>query len=208
MTEKYYAGHSFEWMQRFLQAIPKSRVKCIAVCLAEAIHHKFIYTKQPVFNLSHSTLEKFGITRQSSRPYLQFFQEAELINVTFRNKASPIIQLLLLPTNYYNINNKTLKHYNVGDTCNNCNMTMLEFEHDSCYNYNMGQPGVPKQGNPASKGTQQARQPRKQGNLGSKGTRQVRGPSKQWNPHRKVTQQARQRTKQGNPVSWSSEGGN
>lgn len=99
MKKKYYAGHSFNWMNYFINAIPANQgfVKCIAVCVAEAIHHQCIYTKQPIFSLSHSVLDCFGIDRRSVKQYLLFFQKAKLIKVSFKQGASPKIKLLLLP---------------------------------------------------------------------------------------------------------------
>ena len=100
MLVGYYARHDFPWMEQFQRAIPKRRlIKCVALGLAEAIRHQFFICKNPNFFLSHATLNHFSVGRQYIRPYLLYFQEANLIKVSFKKRRSPKITLLLLP--YY-----------------------------------------------------------------------------------------------------------
>lgn len=118
MNETFYAGHDFKWMNKFLNAIPKKHRfrQSIAFALAACIHHQFVYTRQSIFNLSHKTLESFGIERRCLKPYLFLFQKAGLLDYTIKKGTSPIIQLIVLPTNYYIINNKTIKQYIIKGT--------------------------------------------------------------------------------------------
>ncbi|EMR74256.1 hypothetical protein MBGDN05_00686 [Thermoplasmatales archaeon SCGC AB-539-N05] len=118
MVEQFYAGHSFDWMNKFLNAIPKKhRLKqSIAFSLAACIHHQFIYTKQSTFKLTHKTLDSFGVNRRSIRPYLTLFQKAGLIDYNVKRGRSPIVELLVLPTDHYIINKKTIKEYIIKGT--------------------------------------------------------------------------------------------
>ncbi len=113
MSSLYYAGHDFIWMEKFLKSIPKNRKlpRCSAICLAEAIHHQFIYTKKQTFSLSHKTLRYFGLNRKCIKTYLLLFQEAGLIKAVFKRGSSPRVKLLLLPSNHYKINKHNIKEY-------------------------------------------------------------------------------------------------
>ncbi len=118
MPQAYYAGHSFGWMNKFLNAIPKKQrlKRSIAFGIASCIHHQFIYTKQSLFKLSHKTLNSFGVNRRYLEPYLSLFQEAGLIKYYTEKGKSPIIHLLLRPTNSYIITNDKLNKYIIKGT--------------------------------------------------------------------------------------------
>lgn len=107
MPPRYYAGHDFLWMQQFQQAIPKRRlIKCVALCLAAAIRHQYILCRNPNFSLSHATLDHFSVGRKHIRPYLLYFQEANLITVSFKKGSSPKVTLIALPTYFTKTDNK------------------------------------------------------------------------------------------------------
>ncbi len=110
MVTKYYAGHSFQWMESFMKAIPKGQrlVGGIAFSLACCIHHQYIYKKHKTFKLSHKILESFKVDSRHIRPYLCAFQQAGLIKYNIKNGKKPIITLLLIPSN--TINNIINKH--------------------------------------------------------------------------------------------------
>jgi hypothetical protein len=179
MPEMFYAGHSFDWMKRFLNAIPKGSrlVKSTAVCIAEVIHHQFIYKKQPILILNHAILERFGVGRQHIKPYLLHFQEVGLINVSFKRGVSPKIELLAVPPKYLIINNEAIK--NLTSTVQVSQRGLVPVATNTS---NLSQQGpvtkrVLKQGDQESKGTEEAKELRrrgkegaKKGNRGSKGT--------------------------------------
>jgi len=103
MNKEYYAGHDFSWIKQFLMSIPKQYRKDIALGIAEAIHHQFRYKKSEIFNLTHATLDKFGVCRKRLPTYLHFFQGKGLISYEIKKGSAPRIQLLFLPqTNYRN----------------------------------------------------------------------------------------------------------
>lgn len=110
----YYAGHSFSWMQKFLQTIPKKKglSKTYGYAIASCIHHQCIYSKQQVFKLNHRLLKKFGISRKSISTYLFLFREAELIDYQIKQGSLPVINLLELPHSIYKINKGNIKIYN------------------------------------------------------------------------------------------------
>jgi len=109
MANTYYAGHDFQWMNEFMKIIQeKQNLKRVTThCIAEAIHHQYIYKKQTTFKLSHKTLLLFGVDRRLIKPYLQAFQQAGLLKYTIKNGKIPTIILLLIPTNTSNTTNKT-----------------------------------------------------------------------------------------------------
>lgn len=113
MKEKFYAGHSFKWMNQFLEATPKNLSKHISHSIACAMHHKFWYKKTLTFSLSHTILKCFGVNRKRLPIYLFYFKNAGLINVVIKKGKSPKITLLVAPgTNYStkatsNLNNHT-----------------------------------------------------------------------------------------------------
>lgn len=115
MNEAFYAGHEFKWMNNFLKAVPENKWfrKSIAMCIACCIHHQFVYKKQTTFKLSHKALASFGINRKCLRRYLSIFRQAGLIEFVIKDNKSPIVTLLLLPYNYYNINKKNIIKYTV-----------------------------------------------------------------------------------------------
>ena len=115
MAAGFYAGHGFEWMNKFLRAIPKKqRLKLgIAYAIASAIHHQFIYKKSDMLKLSHKTLQLFGLNRKCLKPYLTAFKEAGLIQYDITKGRSPVIQLLIFPNNLYIINSSNIDQYTV-----------------------------------------------------------------------------------------------
>ena len=117
MSEAFYAGHSFKWTNKFLNAIPKGQryKRSIAFGIATCIHHQYIYTKQTVFKLSNKKLILFGVQSRFLKPYLTLFQKADLIEYFIKQGNSPIIQLLLLPSSYYTISNKNINQYLIKD---------------------------------------------------------------------------------------------
>jgi len=101
MVNNFYAGHNFQWMDKFMKATQeKQNLKQItAHCIAEAIHHQYIYKKHKILKLSHKLLSLFEIDRRYLKPYLQAFQQAGLLKYNIKNGKAPVITLLLIPTN-------------------------------------------------------------------------------------------------------------
>ena len=100
----YYAGHEFQWIQHFLDAIPEKYVKAIGFSIAAAIHHQYTYKKSNKFSLPHSIQKIFGIHSRSLPRYLSIFQQYNLIKFSSSIGNSFEIELLLLP-------NSTSKKY-------------------------------------------------------------------------------------------------
>ena len=125
MATKYYAGHSFQWMESFMKATQKHPYLHLtkAVCIAAAIHYQYVYGKQETFKLSHKALANFGVSRQYIRLYLQLFQQAGLIKFEIKKGRSPTITLILIPhntiikTNKHKINIKGTHVENDTGTC-------------------------------------------------------------------------------------------
>ena len=107
-NDGYYAGHTFKWMKKFLDTVPKKQhvISGIAFALASCIHHQYFYTKQNTFKLDHNLLTFFGLDRRYIKPYLLRFQKANLIDVKIKQGTLPAIHLLLVPNNKVINNNK------------------------------------------------------------------------------------------------------
>lgn len=108
MARNFYAGHDFKWMGQFMKAIPKGQrlTGGVAFALACCIHHQYVYKKQKTFELPHKILKSFKINSRYIRPYLQLFQQANLIKYNIKKGKTPLITLLLIPSINNSINNK------------------------------------------------------------------------------------------------------
>ena len=111
MSGSYYSGHTIEWMEKFLEAIPRKQQykKAIAYALASCICHQYVYTKKDSFKLNHAVLAGFGLNRRSIKLYLEFFTEAGLIEYSIEKGKSPVVRLILTSNilslvNKYNLN--------------------------------------------------------------------------------------------------------
>lgn len=102
MVSKYYAGHSMDWIKKFREAIPeKSHLRrIVARSIAEAIQHQYSCTRKEDIILNSSSLKDFDICSKNMKPYLQYFQEAELLEVSFKKGKAPRIKLVCLPSRY------------------------------------------------------------------------------------------------------------
>lgn len=115
-NNNYYAGHEFQWMRQFLDAIPKWYSRSVAFSIASAIHHQCRYKKSLVFSLPHSLLNDFGIQYRSLPIYLKIFQENGLLKFSNSIGCSFKVELLLSPQ-FYNketTTNKQNKHEYTG----------------------------------------------------------------------------------------------
>jgi len=158
MPLKFYAGHSFEWMQHFFNAIPTNKKyhKSIAYCIACCLHHYYIYKKQPTFKLTHKKLELFAINRRSLRRYLELFKQTKLLQYTIEDNKTPIVTLLLLPTtNYKQTTNNTnipIRLYNnVQDTLHKCTGYLYKNVQDEKRTKEPSNPATQQPRNPATK---------------------------------------------------------
>ena len=175
MNNGYYAGHSFEWMQKFLNTIPRKKglSKTNGYAIASCLHHQCIYSKQQVFKLNHRLLKHFGINRKSLPIYLTFFKNAELINYRIKKGSLPIINLLELPYTNYKINKSNLKIYNIKGTGVQTRTGDVSKQ---------GQVGK----SVSRKLTKEGREPRKEENLGRKEGKEGREPRKEGKEPRTV----------------------
>lgn len=96
-NDGYYAGHEFQWIQIFLDVTPKGFSQSVAYCVANAIHHQYIYKKSNKFSLPHSIQKRFAVHQRALPRYLEIFQKYELLK--FKNSIgnSFEIELLVLP---------------------------------------------------------------------------------------------------------------
>ncbi|MCJ7570635.1 MAG: hypothetical protein MUO82_01995 [Candidatus Thermoplasmatota archaeon] len=85
--------------------------KSIAFALVACIQHQFVYTKKDIFKLNHTAISSFGLNRRNLQQYLKYFKEANLLEYTITSGKVTTIQLLLLPYNYYIVNNNNIKEY-------------------------------------------------------------------------------------------------
>jgi len=99
--------------EKFKTHVTKGRhaSKSIAFALAACIHHQFVYTKKDIFKINHTLINAFGLNRRNLQQYLKYFKEANLIEYTVTSGRVTTIQLLLLPYNYYIVNNNNIKEY-------------------------------------------------------------------------------------------------
>ena len=116
-NNKFYAGHSMEWMNKFMETIPKKKKYRlnIAYCLAEAINHLSILKKRnDNLVLNHDILKEFNLWYKHIPRYLLCFEKAGLIETSLKNGAAPKIKLLLVDplryVPYYKQSNSTKKH--------------------------------------------------------------------------------------------------
>jgi len=184
MNGPYYAGHGINWMQEFLDAVPKWYHKDIAFCLACAIHHLYIIKKSNKLKLNHKILSEFCIVRQRVAKYLQFFKDAGLIDYQIQRGSTPKVTLLKVPnTNKQLINNKQLTNKQKEPVTNRTGK-LLQTEQ------------VPVTNITGSK-IRKRKEPREQG---SKTPKQGNQPSKEARHPSKATNQARkQGTKERRP---------
>jgi len=114
--EPFYAGHSFEWIDKFVSAVPKTKGnrRDTAFCIAAAIQHQYTCTKQTTIKLDSKLLENFCINRRQLNKYLSYFQDNELLTFFIKKGKTPVINLLYLPLQYSNIikkKEKKIKEY-------------------------------------------------------------------------------------------------
>lgn|GEM_PF-2947829 len=114
-NNKFYAGHSMEWMNKFIESIPKKKKYHLGIAagLATAINHLSICKKRnDNLVLEHTILEEFGLGHKHISRYLLCFERAGLIEVTLKNGAAPKVKLLLIDPLRYVPNYKQLQRGN------------------------------------------------------------------------------------------------
>jgi hypothetical protein len=141
MSAEFYAGHSFDWIQKFLDSIPEKRWfhKNIVFCIACCIHHQYVYKRQSTFKLTHKKLASFGVNRKNLKRYLEVFQQAGLIKYKIELKKSPVITLLSLPNNKQVRSNKSINIYHpyVQKSTTPCKKKdMLQVQKKTCFKIN------------------------------------------------------------------------
>ena len=171
MRSEFYAGHSMEWMDRFVNAIPKGLQlrRGTVVGIASAIHHQFTLSKKEDITLSHSILEYFAVNPRCIKPYLLLFKKEGLIDVVFKKGASPKVKLLCLPQyrkTLINNNKRNLHQISHVPTPNRSGFKK---------NIKKGRNGGSKSGSQGYKGTKGARDRREQGVGISKTRERVKG---------------------------------
>ena len=102
MVSRYYAGHSMDWIKKFKEAIPEESHlrRIIARSIAEAIQHQYNLTGKEDISLNSTSLKDFDICSKNMKPYLQYFQEAGLLEVSFNKGKAPKIKLVCRPPRY------------------------------------------------------------------------------------------------------------
>jgi len=90
------------WIRKFREAIPeKSHLRrIIARSIAEAIQHQYNCTGKEDIILNSFSLKDFDICSKNMKPYLQYFQKAGLLEVSFKKGKAPRIKLLCRPPRY------------------------------------------------------------------------------------------------------------
>jgi hypothetical protein len=121
-NNKFYAGHSMEFMNKFIEAIPKKKKYHldIAVGLTEVINHLSLCKKRnDNLILDHKILKEFGLYFQHIPRYLKCFEQAGLIELSLRKGAAPKVKLLFLDPLRYVPNYKQInKVHNKGNKRN------------------------------------------------------------------------------------------
>jgi hypothetical protein len=113
LKDEYYAGHSFAWIQKFLDSVPERKWhrKAIAYCLAETINDLSIRGKTTKnLLLSHKALQRFDLWHKHIPRYLECFKQAGLIDYTIKKGAAP--RLTLLFTDLRGKNRDSTTHHN------------------------------------------------------------------------------------------------
>ena len=182
--EPFYAGHSFEWIDKFVSAVPKTKGnrRDTAFCIAAAIQHQYTCTKQTTIKLDSKLLENFCINRRQLNKYLSYFQDNELLTFFIKKGKTPVINLLYLPLQYSNIikkKEKKIKEYIFPVATNQT----VQVHRPNSTGYKIHKK--------ARQGTYQARQPRQ----GSKGREQ--------DNQGKGAREGSKTTKGRNPVSFT-----
>jgi hypothetical protein len=96
----YYPGHSWAWIDSFLEVLPKDMNRRRAILLLEAIQQRYSCTRKLKIILDKQLLKRFGLNSRHIRPYLECWKKAKLMDVQFRNRASPIVFLTSPPPAY------------------------------------------------------------------------------------------------------------
>jgi meiotically up-regulated gene 157 (Mug157) protein len=84
-----------EWIEKFKKAISPNLHLATAILLAEVIHHLTIIKKQNTVNINRKILKDFGVNYHRTKPYLQCFEKASLIELSIKNRSMTQIKLLL-----------------------------------------------------------------------------------------------------------------
>ena len=114
MNTTFYSGHSLEWTQKFIEALPKKKGLdyAKAVCIAALLQHKYTLTKKREIILNHTDLRNFGLWERNLIKYLPYFEEEKLITWVRKKGAPPKIILNSLPPNYVLNNKKKINKIN------------------------------------------------------------------------------------------------